>query len=175
MAAPSLFALSLILGAAVMHALWNAMIKGAGDRVLAMGLINIGHAVPGAVMVLAFLPPADEAWPFIIASTVIHYFYYGFLLLAYRHGDLSQVYPIARGVAPVLVALGGQWFAGEYLPLQAWLGILLVSAAIGFLMFAQRRQPANRITVLAALATGVIIASYSIVDGLGVRASQNPF
>ena len=105
MGAPTHFAIGLILCAAVLHAVWNALVKGSADRVITLGLINLGHGLVGAVMVVLYLPPAREAWPFIAASTFIHYFYYGFLLVAYRAGDLSQVYPIARGVAPVLVAL----------------------------------------------------------------------
>lgn len=172
---PSLFALGLILGAAVLHATWNAIIKGSADRGLAMGLLNLGHAALGLVLVLLYMPPAAEAWPYIIASTFIHFFYYAFLLWAYRHGDLSQVYPIARGIAPVLVALGAQIFADEYLPPVAWGGILLVSFGISILFFGRRDRAANPQAISAALLTGIAIASYSIVDGLGVRASQSPF
>ena len=114
------FAISLVLAAAVLHAFWNAIIKGSSDRILTMGLINLGHFLPSLIMVVVYLPPAKEAWPFLVASTLIHFFYYGFLILSYRFGDLSQVYPIARGVAPVMVALGAQVFAGEVLPPVAW-------------------------------------------------------
>lgn len=171
---PTLFALSLILSAAVLHATWNAIIKGSSDRALAMGLLNLGHAVLGLVLVFLYAPPAAEAWPFIIASTFIHFFYYGFLLWAYRHGDLSQVYPIARGIAPVLVALGAQVFADEFLSPTAWAGILLVSFGISVLFFGRRHKAANPQAISAAILTGIAIASYSVVDGLGVRASQSP-
>lgn len=171
---PSLLALSLILSAAVLHATWNAIIKGSSDRALAMGLLNLGHAALGLVLVLLYAPPAAEAWPFIIASTFIHFFYYAFLLWAYRHGDLSQVYPIARGIAPVLVTLGAQVFADEFLSPTAWAGILLVSFGISVLFFGRRDNAASAQAVSAAILTGIAIASYSIVDGLGVRASQSP-
>lgn len=171
---PSLLALSLILSAAVLHATWNAIIKGSADRALAMGLLNLGHAGLGLVLILLYAPPAAEAWPFIIASTFIHFFYYGFLLWAYRHGDLSQVYSIARGIAPVLVALGAQVFADEFLPPIAWAGILLVSFGISVLFFGRRHNAASAQAISAAVLTGIAIASYSIVDGLGVRASQSP-
>lgn len=171
---PSLLALSLILSAAVLHATWNAIIKGSADRALAMGLLNLGHAALGLVLILLYAAPAAEAWPFIIASTFIHFFYYGFLLWAYRHGDLSQVYPIARGIAPVLVALGAQVFADEFLPPIAWAGILLVSFGISVLFFGRRHNAASAQAISAAVLTGIAIASYSIVDGLGVRASQSP-
>ena len=83
MGAPTQFAIGLILCAAVLHAVWNALVKGSADRVITLGLINLGHGLVGAVMVVLYLPPAREAWPFIAASTFIHYFYYGFLLVAF--------------------------------------------------------------------------------------------
>ncbi len=174
MGAPTQFAIGLILCAAVLHAVWNALVKGSADRVITLGLINLGHGLIGAVMVVMYLPPAREAWPFIAASTFIHYFYYGFLLVAYRFGDLSQVYPIARGVAPVLVALGAQFFAGEVLPPMAWAGILIISVAIGAQTFGGRGTKINASALAAAILTGITIASYSVVDGMGVRASGNP-
>lgn len=171
---PFYIALALILTAAVLHAVWNAMIKGATDRALMMGLINFGHGILGLVMVLLFLPPAMASWPFIAASTFIHFFYYGFLILAYRHGDLSQVYPIARGVAPVMVALGAQVFANEILPLVAWAGLLLVSFGISILFLDRSGGKLSSKALVAAVLTGFTIASYSIVDGMGVRVSQSP-
>ena len=171
---PSLFALSLILTAAVLHSAWNAVIKGSADRALMMGLINMGHGALGLILIMMYLPPVAAAWPFIIGSTFIHFFYYAFLLRAYRTGDLSQVYPIARGIAPVLVAIGAQIFADEFLPPVAWAGILLVSFGISILFFGRRNGNANPQAVLAAILTGFAIASYSVVDGLGVRASQSP-
>lgn len=174
MDAPTQYAIGLILCAAVLHAVWNALVKGSADRVITLGLIILGHGLVGIVMVALYLPPAREAWPFIVVSTFIHYFYYGFLLVAYRFGDLSQVYPIARGVAPVLVALGAQLFAGEFLPPVAWMGILIISAAIAAQTFGQRGARINAGALFAALLTGVTIASYSVADGMGVRASGSP-
>ncbi|MEE9314857.1 MAG: EamA family transporter [Rhizobiaceae bacterium] len=174
MAAPSTFVIGLVLAAAFLHALWNALIKGSSDRVLTMGMINLGHAALGLLLVVLYLPPAVESWPFIAGSTFIHLFYYGFLIWAYRFGDLSQVYPIARGIAPVLIALGAQFFAGEYLSYQAWIGILIVSLGISILML-ERGKRIHRTALLAALLTGFTIAAYSVVDGMGVRVSQSPF
>jgi len=171
---PSSLALSLILGAALLHAIWNALIKGSGNRGLTMGMINIGHGFLGLAMILLYSPPAVESWPFIAASTFIHFFYYVFLVAAYRYGDLSQVYPVARGVAPVLVALGAQVFAGEFLPPLAWVGILLVSFGTGSLVFVRAGVVTSRKATAAALVTGLTIAAYSVADGLGVRVSQSP-
>jgi drug/metabolite transporter (DMT)-like permease len=174
MGAPTQFAIGLILCAAVLHAVWNALVKGSADRVITLGLINLGHGLVGAVMVVLYLPPARESWPFIAASTFIHYFYYGFLLVAYRYGDLSQVYPIARGVAPVLVALGAQFFASEVLPPVAWAGILIISVAIGAQTFGRRGASISTSALAAAVLTGITIASYSVADGMGVRVSASP-
>jgi drug/metabolite transporter (DMT)-like permease len=174
MSSPSLFVIGMVLFAALMHATWNAIIKGSGDRLLALALVNAGHILTGLVLVVLYAPPAREAWGFVAASTFIHFFYYGFLLMAYRLGDFSQVYPIARGVAPVLVALGAWGFAGEVLPLQAWVAILVISGAIAVQVFGRREVNIHAGAVLAALMTGLTIATYTVVDGLGVRVSGNP-
>lgn len=168
-------ALAIVLLAAVLHAGWNAIVKGAGDRALTVGAVAAAHVIVG-LAALPFVPvPAAEAWPYIVASTVIHIFYYGFLFLSYRFGDLSHVYPIARGVAPLLVALGALAFAGETLSPAGWSGVGAVSAGIAIL--ALRRNgiaTADRSAVLAALATGTMIAGYSVVDGIGIRLAGAP-
>ena len=112
----SLSLIFIVLIAAFLHAFWNALVKGSGDKTIVLGLIALGHMVPGiAIAALAPLPGWDAA-PYIIASTLIHWGYYYFLNLAYRMGDLSLVYPITRGLAQVLVALGAQLWIGEALP-----------------------------------------------------------
>jgi drug/metabolite transporter (DMT)-like permease len=167
------FALTLVLSAAFLHALWNAMMKRSADRFIAMAMLNFGHGLPALVAVYFLLPPVAESWPFLAGSTFVHFFYYIFLLLSYRFGDLSQVYPIARGIAPVTVAFGAWIFAGEVLPVRAWYGILLITAGIGVLFFARSKGHANASAVMAALATGLMIASYTVLDGMGVRLSQH--
>ena len=165
------FAVSLILCAAFLHAFWNSIVKGSGDRVLAMGFINAGHVAFGVVLVVLYLPPAVESWPFLVASTIIHWAYYLALIWAYGIGDLSRVYPIARGIAPVTVALSAQVFLGEVLPLQAWIGLLLVTCGIGLLVVERNADGFDGKVVFAAIVTGMTIAAYSVVDGAGVRAS----
>ena len=95
-------ALTLVLLAALLHASWNALVKGAGDRALTLAAVAAMHGLGGVVLIAISAPPAIESWPSIAASTVIHYFYYLLLFQAYRFGDLSQVYPISRGIAPAL-------------------------------------------------------------------------
>jgi drug/metabolite transporter (DMT)-like permease len=167
-------AVLLVLCAAFLHAIWNAIIKGSGDQTLSLGLVSLPHVVIGGALALIFLPPLEESWPFIAASTGIHFFYYAFLLRSYRIGDLSQVYPISRGIAPVLVTVGAQVFTGEVLPLIGWVGVLMVSIGVSLPAFFSRTGLGNKKAILAALMTGVFIASYSVVDGMGVRVSGSP-
>jgi len=167
-------ALYLVLGAAFLHAFWNALIKGSTDSTLVLGLISLAHAIVGAVMVVLFLPPAPESWPFIAASTFIHFFYYIFLLRSYRFGDLSHVYPISRGLAPVLVTIGAQIFAGETLPLIGWVGVVMVSLGVSMPSLKSGLGSVHPKALISALATGIFIASYTVVDGMGVRASSSP-
>ncbi|MBL4807273.1 MAG: EamA family transporter [Rhodobacteraceae bacterium] len=162
-------AVSLVLVAALLHAIWNAFVKSASDRLAVLGLINLGHVAFGIGLVLISPFPAIESWGYIAASTVIHFGYYFLLYHSYRLGDLSHVYPIARGMSPVIVALGAQFFAGETLPPMAWAGIIVASAGIFLLSGDVFRGKTPPIVVITALVTGVMIASYSLVDGLGVR------
>ena len=162
---------AVVLLAAALHATWNALVKGAGDRAVMLALVSLGHVAPGILLAMVVPLPAPEAWPFIIASTVIHWGYYVFLNLSYRFGDLSFVYPIARGAAPVLIALGALVFADEHLPLLAWIAIGLVSSGI-FLLAAVRHGDPRAIG--AALVTSSLIACYSVVDGIGIRLSGSP-
>ena len=170
------FAVALVLSAAVLHATWNAIVKGTRARALVLAAVAGTHGSVGLILILWTAPPLAASWPYIVASAVIHYGYYYFLSLAYKWGDLSRVYPISRGIAPILVALGALVFAGEQLSTQGWAGVALVSVGICLLAFFSRGHsvPDPRST-LAAVATGLIIASYSIVDGIGVRLSGSPF
>ncbi|AHD03649.1 DMT family transporter [Leisingera methylohalidivorans] len=164
----------IVIFAAFLHALWNAIVKGAGDRALVLGLIASGHVVPGAVLIYLYGMPDSAAFPFIVATTVIHWGYYVLLNVAYRTGDLSVVYPVARGVAPVLIALGALVWADEHLPMMAWIGIFAVSGGIMLLAGETFAGQAARSGLVAAVGLAVVIASYSIVDGIGVRVSNNP-
>ncbi len=166
-------ALLIVLTAAFLHALWNAVVKGAPDKAIVLGLVSLGHAIPALFALPFFGLPVWAAFPFIVGSTLIHWGYYWFLNTAYKHGDLSMVYPISRGITPVLVAMGAILFAGELLSTVAWIGILCISAGIGCLSLAGLGRQTNWIAIAAALGTGLMIASYSIVDGIGIRLSEN--
>ncbi len=164
----------LVLLAALMHASWNAVVKSDPDRLASFGLVMLAGCIFGVVMA-PFVPmPAPEAWPYLIASVLIHVFYYVFLLRAYAHGDLSLVYPIARGLGPTLVAVMSGTVVGEFLNFRESVGVLLVSLGIAGLAFG-RGIPnfSERRAILLAVCTGVTIAAYTVVDGLGARHSGN--
>ena len=162
---------ALVLVAAVAHASWNAMVKSSGDRLLMLTSIRVVGLLAG-LAVAALVPlPSAESIPFLLAAAAVHYLYYALMLNAYRVGDMSQVYPIARGVAPLLVALLAAVLAGELLgPLSA-LAVLVLS--VGIFLLALSGHAVNRKAVVLALLTGVAIAGYSFLSGLGIRKSQS--
>lgn len=166
---------ALVLLAAVLHATWNAFVKAGSDKVAMQTGVIFFSGLP-AVAALPFLPfPAAASWPFLVMSTVVHGVYYVTLINAYRHGDLSQVYPIARGAAPLLVALGAWAFAGEALRASEAAGIAILS--IGIISLASPGRIARERELRGvgfALATSVTIALYSVADGLGVRSTPDP-
>ncbi len=167
-------ALTIVLLAAFMHASWNALVKGAGDRALTLAAVAGTHAVAGAILIAISAPPAMASWPSLVASTLIHYAYYLLLFQAYRLGDLSQVYPISRGLAPALVALGAYLIVGETLTPAGWAGLAAVSLGIALLALQRGAAHADRRAVFVAVLLGLTIAAYSVADGIGVRWSQSP-
>ncbi|MEO5700219.1 MAG: EamA family transporter [Casimicrobiaceae bacterium] len=163
-----------VLGAGVLHAGWNALLKSArgGEPMLDTATVVAGSALWGLVL-LPFLPiPDPAAWKFAALSSVIHFAYYVTLAQAYRVGDLSFAYPLMRGTAPLLVAVLGIVLLGEWPTLHAALGIVLICAGIMSIAFGRRgRHPPA--AAAWALANAAIIASYTLVDGAGARASGN--
>ncbi|WP_226780138.1 DMT family transporter [Oceaniglobus trochenteri] len=165
-----------VLLAALLHASWNALLKGGADKRLSMCAITVG-AVPLATLALLLSPvPAPESWPYAIAGIFLHAGYQIFLVQSYRRGDLTQVYPIARGSAPLIVAVVSFFGLGVVLAPVEILAIAMI--ACGILSIALVRQsdglrngPAARL----ALITGCFIASYSIVDGIGARLAGTAF
>lgn len=164
----------LVLFAAVLHACWNALVKIGGDRLMSTAMI----ALLSGIVVLPFLPfvtpPASASWPFIGASVVIHFGYYYGLSRMYETGDFSLVYPLARGLSPLLVAILASFTAGETLNDWQMLGVVMVSLGIVSLMFG-RGWPRgdHRTAILFAGFTCLTIAAYSLADGFGVRHAQS--
>jgi drug/metabolite transporter (DMT)-like permease len=164
-------ALSIVLFAAFLHASWNALVKGANDRALTLAGVACTHTLVGIVMIAVSAPPAQASWPMIATSSIVHFGYYVLLFQAYRLGDLSQVYPISRGVAPALVAIGAYLAIGERLTGSEWLGLALITLGIGVLSIQRGAAKADRRAIGVAILLGVSIAAYSVADGIGVRWS----
>lgn len=165
----------LLLLAALMHASWNAIAKSGPDKLLditAMALAGAGFSA----LALPFLPVPDaDAWPWLAASLLLHFLYYIALAGAYRWGDLSQVYPLMRGLAPVLVALLGMVLLDDELTSAIWAGVMLISAGILLPVLLSRGSvPVSPKGTLFALANVAIIAAYTLVDGMGTRLSAHP-
>jgi len=160
----------LVLSAAFLHASWNALLRGGADRMQSMLVMNVTVGIAGlAMMAMAGLPSSAAAY--LLASALIHLVSNVLLVRMYRSGDLGETYPVARGSSPAMVALGGSLFAAEWMDLLGSIGVGLVCIGIFMLAFAKGRLQAMNLP--AALATGITIGAYTVVDGLGVRASGN--
>jgi drug/metabolite transporter (DMT)-like permease len=163
--------IAVVLLAAVLHASWNAVVKQSGERLLTFATVIGTGAI--AYLPVAFIvqPPAAASLPYLCGSLVIHLFYYAGLLYGYRYGDLGQVYPVARGTGPLLVAIASAPLAHEHLGTLAMVGVACVS--LGIFSLANRRPGEDVRGIVCALLTGVTIAGYTVADGLGVRLAQS--
>ncbi len=163
---------AIVLFAALLHASWNALLRGGSDRLWSMTIMGIATSIACAAL-LPFLPmPHRASWPYLVGSAVLHIGYNLFLIRAYRSGDFGSAYPIARGSSPLLVTLGAATAAGESPSAAGIAGILMVSGGIISLAFRGRRLP--EAGIFYALGTGVFIAAYSVTDGIGGRLSGTP-
>lgn len=162
----------LVLAAAALHAGWNALLKIGLDRYLTASLIQIGAACAALPALPFFSLPQPVAWPFIGLSALLHVGYNLFLTRAYQHGDLSQVYPIARGSSPLLVALLAL-LAGDLLQPAQWAALLVLVAGIWLMAWRGGHVHAsvNGPLLLNALATAACIAGYTLADALGARSN----
>ncbi len=162
----------IVICAAVLHASWNALVKSTNDKVVSMTAVTIGHA-PLALMVIPFVPfPAQESWGFLAASVLVHTCYQLSLMSAYRLGDFTQVYPIARGSGPALVTLYSIFVLGiTFVSWQLAAICLIVAGIFCLALLKQSDGLRNPQAVGAALLTGCFIAGYSLLDGLGARAA----
>ncbi|MGH0035780.1 MAG: EamA family transporter [Myxococcota bacterium] len=174
----------LVLLAAFLHASWNAITKAGRDPLLTLWVVTGTGGVLASVAIFFVDFPARAAWPYLAGSIVLHLVYQLFLVTAYRLGDLSQVYPIARGLSPCVVAALAAIFIGE-LPVGLQLvGLLMVSLGIASLAGGARGRGAAasgsgagraRWALAASVVTGLLIGAYTFVDGQGVRLSEQPF
>ena len=171
----SLSLILIVLFAAILHATWNFLVKQSDDKLLSMSAVVIGH-VPFSLIALIFFPlPLIDALPFLLCSVGLHTGYQLFLLNAYRFGDLSKVYPLARGVAPMLITLVSISILGVVLNQIELAAIVMIGLGIASLVFTRSQSGSFDFkTVALSLITGCFIAAYSIVDGLGARVAQSP-
>ena len=164
----------VVLGAAFLHAFWNFQVRGTEDKALGMAAVMFGH-LPLAIIGLAYvgLPPSG-AWPYVMVSAVLHLGYQVFLLNAYRFGELTQIYPVARGASPLLITLFTMITVPGVLKTMEVIGVIMVSGAIITYGVAQYRTKSVGFTgIILAVITGCFIASYSIIDATGTRITQS--
>ncbi|HEX2774095.1 MAG TPA: hypothetical protein VHN18_16925 [Micromonosporaceae bacterium] len=163
-----------MLAAAVLHAGWNAIVKGVQDQAAMFTRTGAAAAVIAAAALPWVAIPAPASWPWLIGSVAVHVGYNLALIAAYRLGDFNQAYPLARGLGPLVATAIAYLTIHEPLPALALAGVLLVGGAIAVLgLTPWRRVRANRPALAAAVATGVAIGAYTVVDGIGVRRSDS--
>lgn len=176
-----------VLGAALIHAGWNASLKSRGEPLLESALMHLWLA-PLALVLLAWLPAPDAfTMACVVASALVHGVYFQVLAAAYRHADFSITYPILRGSAPAMTAVGAMVWMNEDPALQGWLGIVMICGgvvAIGLLAsriqtlaagssvnpMAQDRAVIRR-AIGWALCTALTIVAYTLIDSAGVRSA----
>ena len=165
-----------VFAAAIMHATWNALVKVSGDRLFSMSVIMLSHSLLSLPFVFYFGLPDPEVWIWIGLSVAIHLIYYLSMINQYRYGDLSYVYPLSRGSAPLMVCLIAYVFVGEKLSNIGIVAIVIIS--MGILTLALPRNlkfsKPGKATV-ASLFTAIMIAGYTIIDGIGGRAEEEVF
>lgn len=164
--------IALVLFGALLHATWNAMVKSGTDKQLDSSMVALGASV-ASICALPFLPmPNAEAWPFILASVGIHFTYYQLVGAAYRLGDIGLVYPLMRGVAPLIVATTSGSILGEHLSPVMFAGVMFI--CVGVLTIAADFRGGNSKAIWVAIANAVVISLYTYVDGIGARLAGNP-
>ena len=163
----------LVLLATVMHAVWNGMVKNHPDKVVAVAAIVLGH-IPLAVIAIILLPaPTLDCIPYIIASAIVHQGYQWYLISSYQVGDLTKVYPIARGFGPLVATIISILVLGLVLKSLVILSILLICIGIMILGLFDRENKDFKVLKLS-LTTGFFIGLYSLIDGYGARVSLSP-
>ncbi len=164
----------VVLGAAFLHAFWNFQVRGTKDKALGMAAVMFGH-LPLAIVGLFYVGlPTAGAWQYVFVSAVLHLGYQVFLLNAYRFGELTQIYPVARGASPLLITLFTMIAVPGVLKTMEVVGVIMVSGAIITYGIAQYRNKSVSFTgIVLAVITGCFIASYSVVDAIGARITQS--
>jgi len=166
-----------VLAAALLHAVWNALIRGAGDKVLYTLLLHICTGILGILGLFWTGMPPIACWPYVMASVLIHTFYIACLMRVYEGGQLAVSYVLMRGLPPLLITLCSVTLLGEALGMTATVGIFCLSfgvLSIGFASGQSMPQIWGHFSTKAALLNAIAIAAYTLVDGQGVRLAVNP-
>jgi drug/metabolite transporter (DMT)-like permease len=170
----SLLLTVLVLSAAVMHAVWNALVKSSKDPLIEVATLNLAAGLAALVLAPLVGFPGSRSVPYLLGNLICHSAYYTFLLFSYSTGGLSLVYPIARGSAPLLVAALTAAFLGEPLGFARAVGVALIALSITSLALAGGERSFRLRPVAFSIATGMTIAAYTLVDGTGARAARTP-
>lgn len=160
-----------VLGAALLHALWNAMIKVGTSKAGAMTVLSLAEIPIGLVVAMSRPAMATAAWPWVLAAGCTHFFYKSFLTYAYDQGDLSRVYPIARGAAPMIVLLAGSVLLADIIAPMEYLGVIVVGLGILLMTRGVFSSGESRKLVPFALGSACATAGYTLIDGIGARVS----
>lgn len=162
-----------VLAAALLHATWNALVRVGASRIGTMMVLSGAQGLIGLAVAATQTVPAGAVWPWLVASGAIHSAYKIFLTFAYEHGDLSRVYPLARGTAPMITLLVGALWLGEIVaPAEAG-GILLLGAGILLLARGVWTSGESRQMLPFAFGSACATAGYTLVDGLGARLAES--
>ncbi len=164
-----------VLFAALLHAIWNALLKISGDRLVIMAVTTATAALLVTPLLFTLPAPAPASWPFLAMSVGLHFIYMLLLVRAYGFGDFAQVYPVARGSAPLMTAILGYVFLHESMQPTELFGMLLIIGGI-FSLTLERTAGILHLShtaLIYSLLTGVSIAAYSLIDGVGARLSGN--
>ena len=165
----SLFVFACVLGAALLHASWNALIKGGGSKLRGMLIMTLMQGGFGGILALTQPWPPGAVWPWLLASGLFHSGYKLFLGFAYENGDLSRVYPIARGAAPMVVLMVGAAVLSDRINGWEYAGILVLGFGIALMARGAFTNREARRLVPLALGSAMMTAGYSLVDGMGAR------
>jgi drug/metabolite transporter (DMT)-like permease len=163
---------AVVMAAALLHAGWNAIVKSAGDKFLTTIMVTTAAAGLSAIL-LPFLPaPAPASWPYAVASALLQMIYFLLVARTYQVVDMSQAYPLMRGAAPLIVALASVFRMGDVLSPVAWIGVIAI--CLGVFSISLGSPLNDRRGVYLALLNALVIAGYTLIDGIGVRLSGAP-
>ena len=163
-----------VLGAALLHATWNACIKTGTNKQTSMLIMTVWQGLMGGLIVMWRPLPAAEVWLWVIASGVVHMFYQLFLAYAYEQGDLSRVYPLARGAAPMMVLLVSLVALPDTVALTEYIGIIVIGSGIVCMAWGALRSGESRKLIPFAFGAACATAAYTLIDGVGARIGGDP-